>query len=59
MIDIDKIQIGEVIQCGSGKAIVTSIDGDKIFILHEWGEIDSLEKEHYKYWNSTGIISKT
>ena len=56
MINIEEIKVGNVIKCGTAKAIVTFIDGDKICILHEWGETDTLEEEHFKFWDDTGVV---
>lgn len=59
MIYIDEINVGDVIKCGTGKAIVTFIDDDEICIIHEWGEVDILKEEHFKYWDTVGLISET
>lgn len=56
MINIEEIKVGNVIKCGLAKAIVTSIDGNEIHILHEWGETDTLEEEHFKFWDDTGVV---
>ena len=56
MINIEEIKVGNVIKCGTAKAIVTFIDGDEICILHEWGETDALKEEHFKFWDDTGVV---
>lgn len=56
MINIEEIKVGNIIKCGTTKAIVTFIDGDEICILHEWGETDTLKEEHFEFWDDTGVV---
>ena len=58
MLDISDINVGDIIKCGSSKAIVTFIDGNEINIIHSWGEVDSLKEEHFEYWSKTREVSK-
>ena len=56
MINIEEIKVGNVIKCGTVKAIVTFIDVDVIHILRQWGETDTLEEEHFRFWDDTGVV---
>lgn len=59
MIYIEETKIGDVIKCGSTKAVVTFIDGDEVHILREWGETDILREEHCQFWDNIGTVRQT